>query len=347
MGLRRSVAVLATMVVLAASAIACSVPVAGDMPAVLTDHAAVPSIPIAPLASMRVVPAAIEDAACDECERSGGDRDRFFSGRLALGSLDALIASPASPERAALGGNLFVSGYLGGLQLRSVLGSLGVPDAGPAAPLLELVGRSTAPALDGLVGDLQRVAAEGDDAAVRSTATGLLPLLVALYGYNLGYLRVLLDHPPAGVTPAGDRIECPTRWSCRTPALGLGEAERFDASFGRLAAPPDASWALVAAVASALLDASEPAGAGVWDRLLADDGFEPAGYEAIVDLSGAFLQVSAVALAGTAEAAAGGDVGLSRRALAATAGLVVWAGSYFLGLASPLADSSLPALTCG
>jgi hypothetical protein len=296
--------------------------------------------------SMRIDAALIEAAACAECDRAGGDRDRFFSGRLATASLGALLADPASPDRQGLGGNLFVSGYFGGIQLRSELGSIGVDPDGPVAPLLELVGRLTSPQLDGVVGELQRVAAEGTDDEVRGAAAGLLPVLAALYGYNLGYLRELVAHPPAGADPASV-IECPTRWSCRTPVIELAGADRFDASIGRLVAPPDAPWAVVSGLASVLLDLTEPAGAGVWAQLLGGDGFAPDGYAAIVDLSGAFLQVSSVALAGAAEAAAGGDADLARRSLAVTSGLMAWAGSYFLGLASPLPDTSLPQLNCG
>jgi hypothetical protein len=57
--------------------------------------------------------------------------------------------------------------------------------------------------------------------------------------------------------------------------------------------------------------------------------------------------VAGVALAGAAEAEVAGDPALARSALAVTAGLFAWAGSYFLGLASPLADTDLPQLLCG
>lgn len=320
----------------------------GSIPATVTAHAAVPEMPLPPGRSMVVSAELLERASCVECERAdGADRDRFFSGRLALAALDALLAAPARSDRTGHAGNLLVSGYFGGIQLRGVLGSIGARDAGPAAPLLEHVGRSTAAGLDQEVGSLQRLAADGSDAQVQRTMADLAPVLALLYGYNLGYLRETLEHPPAGTTVDG-RIECPTELSCRTPALPLAGAARYDATFTRLAAPggDDPRWSSTAAVLHGLVDAAEPGGRAVWSQLLAGDGFDAGGYEAIVDLSGGFLQVSGVALAGAAEAASGGDPVLARASLALTAGLIAWAGSYFLGLASPLPDTALPQLTC-
>lgn len=319
----------------------------GSIPPTVTAHAAVPQMPLPPGRSMVVSAELIEQAACTECVRvEGADRDRFFSGRLALGSLDALLADPSDPDQAGYAGNLLVSGYFGGIQLRGVLGSIGARDAGPAAPLLEQLGRSTAASLDQEVGRLQRLAADGSDGEVQRTMSDLAPVLALLYGYNLGYLRETLEHPPTGTTVEG-RIECPTPLSCRTPALTLAGAARYDATFARLDAPgADPRWTSVAAVLRGLVGAAEPGGRAVWSQLLAGDGFDPEGYEAIVDLSGGFLQVSGVALAGAAEAASGGDPVLARASLSLTAGLIAWAGSYFLGLASPLPDTALPQLSC-
>lgn len=333
---------------LAASLVAagCAPAPQGSIPAVVTAHASVPAMPLPPGRSMVVSAALLEQAACTECDRvEGADRDRFFSGRLALGALDALLAEPAGPDVVGQAGNLLVSGYFGGIQLRGVLGSIGARDAGPAAPLLEQVGRSTAAGLDQEVGRLQRLAADGSDAQVQRTMADLAPVLALLYGYNLGYLRETLEHPPVGTTIDG-RIECPTPLSCRTPTLQLAGAARYDATFDRLATPAGPRWSSTAAVLNGLVDAAEPGGRAVWSQLLAGDGFDPEGYEAIVDLSGGFLQVSGVALAGAAEAASGGDPVLARASLALTAGLIAWAGSYFLGLASPLPDTALPQLNC-
>jgi hypothetical protein len=336
------------LVALAASLVAagCAPAPQGSIPAVVAAHASVPGMPLPPGRSIVVSAELLEQAACSECDREeGADRDRFFSGRLALGSLDALLAEPAGPDRVGQAGNLLVSGYFGGIQLRGVLGSIGARDAGPAAPLLEQVGRSTAAGLDQEVGRLQRLAADGSDAQVKRTMADLAPVLALLYGYNLGYLRETLEHPPTGTTVEG-RIECPTPLSCRTPTLQLAGAERYDATFDRLATPTGPRWSNTAAVLNGLVDAAEPGGRAVWSQLLAGDGFDPEGYEAIVDLSGGFLQVSGVALAGAAEAASGGDAVLARASLALTAGLFAWAGSYFLGLASPLPDTALPQLVC-
>lgn len=333
---------------LVVATVGCAALPPGETPEVTTRHAHVPAIPLPPVPSMRVDPDLVELAACAECDRPGGpDRDRFFSGRLALGALDALAQQPDRDDRSAQGGNLLLSGYFGGLQLRGVLGSIGAREAGPASPLLDLVGRSALGGLDAQVGSFARIAADGSDAAVRRAMADLLPVLALLYGYNLGYLQVALERPPIGAAPPEGRIECPTPLSCRSPSLRLDAADRFSSTFQRLESPPDPRWTDTARLTHALVTASVPGGRAVWDQLLDGDGFDARGYAAIVDLSGAFLEVASVALAGATEAASGGEVDLARRSLALTAGLVAWAGSYFLGLASPLDDTELPQLHCG
>ena len=126
----------------------------------------------------------------------------------------------------------------------------------------------------------------------------LAPVLALLYGYNLGYLRETLEHPPAGTTVDG-RIECPTELSCRTPALPLAGAARYDATFTRLAAPggDDPRWSSTAAVLHGMVGAAEPGGRAVWSQLLAGDGFDAGGYEAIVDLYGRGQPTDVVAVA--------------------------------------------------
>jgi len=336
------------MVTIVLVAGACVVPPAGQQPEVRVEHATIPAIPLPPAASMHVRPALVEVAACAECDRDEGpDRDRFFSGRLALAALGELAAAPSGPEVDGHAGTLFVSGYFGGIQLRSVLGGIGARQDGPASPLLDLVGRVTLGGLDDSVAALQRVAASGSDARVRTTLAELAPVLALLYGYNLGYLQVALERPPPGVLSSGAAVQCVTALSCRTPGLELQGAERWDGTFERLAAPPDRRWREVSAGLTTLVDVAVPAGRSVWSSLLSGPGFSVGGYDAIVDLSGGFLQVAGVALAGAAEAAANGDPALARSSLAITAGLVAWAGSYFLGLASPLPDTALPQLRCG
>ncbi len=336
-------------ILLACAVIAsCAAPPPGMVGGVDEEHVQVPSVPLPTVASLSVTAALLDRLACDECQREGGaDRDRFFSGRLALASLDALIADPSDPRRSEWGGNLFVSGYFGGLQLRGTLGSLGARDAGPASPLIDLVGRSTLAGIDDLVHELSSVAAEGTESMVRARATQLLPVLALLYGYNLGYVQVALERPPTGVTNPVGRLICDTSLSCRTPGLELAGATTFASSAQRLVSPPDERWSQTAALVHAVVTASVPGGRQVWAGLLSGGGFGSAGYDAIIDLSGAFLQVAGVALAGAAEGAAGGDADVARRSLALTAGLLAWAGSYFLGLASPLNDTDLPQLRCG
>jgi hypothetical protein len=86
----------------------------------------------------------------------------------------------------------------------------------------------------------------------------------------------------------------------------------------------------------------------VWSRLLSTDGFDPAAYEAIVELSYGFLEVTEAAMLALAEGAVG-DVRLGRRGLLLAAGLLLWSGSYLLGLTgddTTTGPTGLPTLRC-
>ena len=83
-------------------------------------------------------------------------------------------------------------------------------------------------------------------------------------------------------------------------------------------------------------------GRTVWELILSGSGFAPTAYSAILDLSGGFLQGIDAAL--WASAAGRTDATVGRTGLSVTAGILVWAGSYFIGLSSPLADDALPTL---
>lgn len=73
--------------------------------------------------------------------------------------------------------------------------------------------------------------------------------------------------------------------------------------------------------------------------------FDPAAHDAIIELSYGFLQVTEVALLGVFEGAAG-NTAAGRAGIAASAALLLWSGSYFLGLAADAPTDDLPTLTC-
>lgn len=304
---------------------ACTTP-SGTIAAIDTDRVAVPSIPIPPMTSIVIDADAIGSTRCSECN----DPARFFYGQLAMAALDELasVPPPTIERQRILLGSLFVSGYFGGIYLRGALSGHG--DSPIPSPVLDLVGRATAVAVEATAADLL-AASHSDDATVSARSRQLAPLLAATAGYNRGYVEVALAHPPVGVVPDPASIVCSDLFECRTAALPLPALDRLDR--GRLAVTPELRAAGSDAISS---------GRAVWELILSGSGFSPVAYSAILDLSGGFLQGIEAALWATAAGRTDGAVG--QAGLSVAAGIVVWAGSYFIGLSSPLADDARPTL---
>lgn len=308
-----------------------------------------PGIPLPPAQSFAVSTDAVEALGRAECAAVSGagspDPAAFFYGRLPLGAIDRLVTGNAADPRADLG-NLFASGYFGGIYLRGNLSGGVAADLSPFAPVLDQLGALTQTGLDALVGELLRISRTGTDQEVRDATAVWAALLAAVAGYNRGYLEVALQHPPAGVTIDPSSFSCASLFDCRSTRLPLPALDALAGQRDALNGPPSFEWLSVATVANTIGNAAVPAGRDVWTGLLGSSTFDAAGYRTIVDLSVGFLEVTQAAFLANLAGPTGGDIALARRGLQATAGVVTWAGSYFLGLASPLSNSSLPTLTC-
>lgn len=173
-----------------------------------------PPMPVDDGWSFTVSPDEITDAAANYVAGGGDPADgaRFFFGDLAVGSLDALAAADLTPEDARVQlGNLAVSGYFGGIWLRDNLRE--TPEVAAAADMSpgelspgELSAGELSAGVDltastigirifdalatGLMG-----AASSPGFIARTAAHASVPVLLALYGYNRGYLDVLLENP--------------------------------------------------------------------------------------------------------------------------------------------------------
>ena len=347
---------VAIAVVAAVALVAGCAPPAGSIAAVVTDKVSVPAMPLPPAQSWELSAQSLDAVACIECERSVPDDARFFYGRLPLGTADALVAGEwvdGTPVavRPALG-NVVASGYFGGIYLRANLASIGTGGDEPAAiesPMtgaLDAIGRLSAAGFDGLAADLVRISTVGSDEEVRNAAALWAPLLAAIYGYNRGYLEVTLENPPPGVVVPDDALACGPIFDCRTPSLPLQSLDQVADVIGRLAAPPNLDWQLGSGLLMGIADGSVSGGRAVWERLLSSSDFAPDAYRAIVELSGGFLELTQAALLLDAAAAYGGEIDRGRVGLQLTAAMVLWAGSYFSGLASPLPDTAQPSLRC-
>ena len=320
-----------------------------------TAYVEIPAVPLPRLTAIEISAAALDAVACEACSAGQApDEARFFSGDLPLQSIDAILAGKWGDGSAALPtsalGNLFVSGYFGGIYLRGELASVGAgrpaPDQTPIAGALASLGGGALASIDEIAAGLTRVARSGTDDEVRTAAGAWAVVLAAIQGYNRGYLEVAVANPPPGVAVDPARLDCLSFFDCRSDVLPLAALDGLDAQRRALAAPPDAVWAAWADVVNGIGAASVSGGSGVWTTLLSHAGFNESSYDAIIDLSVGFLEVTQAAMLTDLAAVAGGDAEVGRRGLMATAGLVVWAGSYFAGLASPLVDGTRPLLRC-
>jgi len=107
--------------------------------------------------------------------------------------------------------------------------------------------------------------------------------------------------------------------------------------------PPSLGWQEMR-LWTAVLEGATGAGRGVWETIAGAGGFSPASYQALVELSSAYLMVSKAAVLSSMLGYAGGDAGLARSALRLQAGLWIWSGAYFAGLASSAPAGTMPAI---
>ena len=309
-----------------------------------------PPVPISKGRSFTLSRNAIAEVATTYVASGGDPADsaRFFFGDLAVASLNELADPNVTPEdvRTRLG-NLTVSGYFGGIWLRDNLRDNGTgiglsPVAGTAA--VNLAASAFAINLfDGLAAGLTG-AATSPNWLVRAAAQVSVPVLLALYGYNRGYLQVILEHPPAGVPSMQNSLSCNGFLDCNSSAFPLGIATQYDSVLGNLANPASPRWKEMA-LWTRLLEGATGAGRSVWESIAAAGAFSSKSYASLVDLSSAYLMVSKAAVLSSMLAAADGDTSVGRSSLRLQAGLWMWSGSYFGGLASSAPAGTVPSIT--
>lgn len=308
-----------------------------------------PAMPVTKGASFTVSPDFIKGFAAHYVAGGGDPTDsaHFFFGDLAVASLDALADPNVTPDQTRLLlGNLATSGYFGGIWLRdnlrdtsgstASLNTSATAAPGPLSP--SAIGIHLFDALAaGLVGASQ----SSSGWVVRAAAHVSVPVLLALYGYNKGYLDVVLENPPAGVPSMQDTLSCTGFLACNSSAFPLELATKYDGALDSLDNPASARWLEMAAWTTVLQTATG-AGRFVWEAIAAGGGFSPASYTALVDLSSAYLMVSKAAVLSSMIAYADGDTSVGRSSLRLQAGLWMWSGAYFAGLASGAAAGTLP-----
>lgn len=309
-----------------------------------------PAMPVREGRSFAVSRDAVTRAAARYVASGGdpGDSPRFFFRDLAVSSLESLdTATPQSEQVRTQLGNLVVSGYFGGIWLRDNLRD--APTAsGSTVPAVSLPDALSVSAIgiglfDTMVSGLTAVAASPAPWITTAAAHASVPVLLALYGYNRGYLDVLLGNPPPGVPSMRNTLQCNGFLDCNSSVFPLDIATRYDSALTNLTNPDGLGWLEMAAW-STVLEAATGAGRFVWNIIAAAGSFSPASYAALVDLSSAYLMVTKSAVLAAMTASAEGDADTARTALLLEAGLWMWSGAYFAGLASSAPRGTAPAI---
>ena len=306
-----------------------------------------PAMPVTKGASFAVSPDFMKGFAAHYVAGGGDPTDsaHFFFGDLAVASLDALAEPNVTPDQTRLLlGNLATSGYFGGIWLRDNL-----RDTSSSTASLNASATALSPSaigihlFDVLAAGLAWASQSSSGWVARAAAHVSVPVLLALYGYNKGYLDVVLENPPAGVPSMQDTLSCNGFLACNSSAFPLELATRYDGALDSLDNPASLRW-LEMAAGTTVLQTATGAGRFVWEAIAAGGGFSPASYTALVDLSSAYLMVSKAAVLSSMIAYADGDTGVGRSSLRLRAGLWMWSGAYFAGLASGAPAGTLPTI---
>ena len=305
-----------------------------------------PPMPLTKTRAFTVSQPAITDAATAYVAAGGdpADSPRFFFGDLATGSLDILASRKLSRDQVRVEmGNLATSGYFGGIWLRDSLSSAPASQVSPPATAARPGGVVSALGLrvfSGLVNGLTGISRVPLIPVPAAHAS--VPVLLTLYGYNKGYLEYLLDNPPPGVPSMRDTLTCNGFLDCNSTLVNLEIANRHDGALPDLAHPPTLRWAEMKAWTS-VLKATTGAGSFVW-KIIGAGGFSADTYGALVDLSSAYLMIGKAATLASMQSYANRDAELAPSALLLQAGLWMWSGAYFSGLASNAPRGTIPSI---
>ena len=140
-----------------------------------------------------------------------------------------------------------------------------------------------------------------------------------------------------------DTLSCHGFLDCSSSAFPLPIATAYDSALTNLEQPATLPWLEMAAW-SKLLEITTGAGRFVWEAIARAGAFSPTSYAALVELSSDYLMVGKAAALSSMIGAADGNADLAASALRLQAGLWMWSGSYFAGLASNAPVGTLPAI---
>jgi len=318
----------------------------------------IPDFPFSINDAVEIDPELIKAFALEYIQELGGYKSdaEFFLGWLPLKSADRLCSenNDAAMKKKLLG-NLYISGYFGGIWLRDandensaqakalavenlpddVAGELNENDPG-------LVFKILTKAIE-----LKVKRASGTDfEAIASARLSITPFLM-IYGYNWGYFDYILNNPPTGAAGIVPDCECSRMLDCSVPAIKLDTLDKYKPYRNNLEEPGNSSgieamrlyemkflmqlWA----------EGAVKTGADVWENIM-NDNMSIQSYELLLDLSARFMLVAEMNLMPAMKGFTESNADDCRCGLFQQAAMIAWAGSYFMGLSSDAAPGTFP-----
>lgn len=292
----------------------------------------------------------------------------FFCGYLPLKSADDFCQAGQSKELIQKYlGNMYVSGYYGGVWLRDVLFSnssdiqpddiMGLimskfPDVMKNLMALgadELVFKG----IGTLAGASIDTSLYGSALAVKAANRLTVDVFLMIYGYDYGYYYYLVDNPPSGVS-SDCPLACNSFMDCSMKNIELSTLTTYKPVLEDLLHPDYLNiysakamrWVEMNNAMNIVGKGSVSLGNLVWDGIMSSSEMMNDAYLPLMDLSARFMLVSELTLLPTMKGYADLDTTAGRCGLLQEAGMLVWLGAYVMGLGSDLPEGTFPALMC-
>ena len=292
-------------------------------------------------------------------EGEGKTDAEFFLGYLPLKTADMLCSgSSGHYETASLLGNLYVSGYFGGIWLRDALGG----NTKEAQSFLRYASPDDMKAMLGsgdnslIFNILMMMAGSKIKRAGSSDLTALaacrlsMPGFLLIYGYNWGYFDYILNNPPEGAGVISEPFNCSRLLDCNVSGLTLETLNQYKDSRDLLENPKNATgipvlrWYEMKLITDIWAKGAVNTGSDVWKRIM-NDSMDKETYTLLLDLSARFMLVAEMSILPAMKGYAEGDADACRCGLLQQAAMIIWAGSYFMGLGSNAPAGTFPSIS--
>ena len=323
-----------------------------DVAQIRAAHVNLPEYPFQEDSGITIDTELLDDLALDFLRGGGGKEElaEFLFSHVPVWSFDGMTGKDFS-RMETLEGLLYLSGFFGGVWLKGVLapGIFLVKDSpewkkSSLTNLTKGIEDTLFSVLAALASNLNDQVLSGDAESLNRFLQNSMNFLIFLYGYNLGYLQSILDHPPEGVTPPVGYLVCDHFLDCVTPVQGLSILEDLLPLVEHLKDPPDSRWEQMKNKVETDGPAAVERGYDVWSDHLSVEDMLSEDYEVLLDLSAGFLLYCQVLVLASMDAWVMENEDAARTAVALSAGMTAWVGGYGIGLVSSFPADHLPSI---